>query len=167
MELLDYIKSTLKNLLKFQVKVVDKLIEKIPSGKIDYRPCDHIGSYSMGEIITHMFEMMYAYSKATRQGYLKQEDFKELPPPGSSASIDDIKMYNDAVKKYFKETVENLTNDQLKQEITFHCWHGLKLNGQYSMMAIPEEIVHHRGQMTLYLRLMGVQLRVGFIYDYD
>ncbi|WP_371801950.1 DinB family protein [Candidatus Lokiarchaeum ossiferum] len=167
MSQLQSVKGTLLHLLNNQMKVVDKLLNKISEDAVNFKPCGDESSLSLGELVAHMYEMVFAYSKAVRKGKLENEDFAEIPTPKTGATLDQIKDYIKKIKTYFHETLESLTEDKLQQEITFHCWHGFKLAGIQALMTIQEEVVHHRGQLTLYIRLLGIKLPVGFIYDYS
>lgn len=160
-------KGTLKHTLNNQMKVVDKLLAKIEDDAVNFKPCGDESSLSLGELVAHMYEMVFAYSKAVRKGRLENDDFAENPTPKTGASLDLIKEYVKKTSIYFRETLDQLTEEQLEQEVTFNCWHGFKLSGFQALMVIPEEIVHHRGQLTLYIRLLGIKLPVGFIYDYS
>ena len=164
---LTFIKQALNYTYQNQMHVINKLLDKVPAEKVDFRPCDHAKSYSLGDLISHMYEMVFACCKAVRKGSLTQEDFTEIPIPQPGASLDEIRNYINIIRSYFKETIENLTEQQLNQQVVFHCWHGMKLTGLQSIMTITEEIPHHRGQLTLYLRLMGISLPIGFIYDFS
>jgi uncharacterized damage-inducible protein DinB len=134
---------------------------------IEYRPCGDQKSYSLGELVSHMYEMIFAYSKAVEKGSLENEDFQQIPSPEKNPTLENIKGYMQNVKNHFTNVLKNLTSEQLEEQVKFTCWHGFKLSGMQALMTIQEEVVHHRGQLTLYLRLLGYELPIGFIYDYS
>jgi uncharacterized damage-inducible protein DinB len=54
----------------------------------------------------------------------------------------------------------------MNQEIVYNCWGGgTKIGGFESLATILEETIHHRGQLCLYLRMMGI--KPPFIYDFS
>jgi uncharacterized damage-inducible protein DinB len=164
---LEAVRGALDHVYHHQLKVVEKLVAKVKPEDVHYKPCGHQPSLSLGELVAHMYEMVFAYSKATVKGSLEEADFAEVPAPKYGASLEAVKAYMAQVKAFFKGVIDQLTEAQLAQTVTYTCWHGFELTGIASLMTIQEEVVHHRGQLTLYLRLLGYELPVGFIYDYS
>lgn len=164
---LENIKESLTHTLKNQLHVVEKLVDMLKPEDMEYRPCGHQQSLSTGELVCHMYEMVFAYAKAVEKGSLEQEDFQQIPSPEKDPTLEKVKAYMKEVKSFFKSTIDALSLKQIERQVIFTCWHGFKLSGMQSMMTIQEEVLHHRGQLTLYLRLLGYELPVGFIYDFS
>lgn len=58
-----------------------------------------------------------------------------------------------------------MTEEKMEKQVSYNCWGGLKIGGYESLATILEESIHHRGQLCLYLRMMGI--KPPFIYDFS
>ncbi|MFX1513375.1 MAG: DinB family protein, partial [Promethearchaeota archaeon] len=61
--------------------------------------------------------------------------------------------------------MDELTEEDLKKTVTYEIWNNFQLSGYDSLSTIITEVPHHRGQLCVYLRLLGI--KPPSIYDFS
>ena len=130
-----------------------RVLERIPSDKLAWKP--HPKSMSLGVLGLHV-----AASPGVICGWANEDvtQFKgETPPP--PASTDQILAAHDASVKTSKEILTKLGDEGLKGMWTAKA-------GDNTLMTMPKAAlvraivmnhwIHHRGQLSVYLRLLDV-----------
>ncbi len=132
-----------------------KCLERVPADKFDWKP--HEKSMTFGHLASHVAEM-FGWTPAT---LLQPElDFAKMDyKPFEPATTDDLVDFFD---KQFAEAVETLRNTS---DATFAEEWTLR-NGETVYFTAPKaavirgfvmnHIVHHRGQLSVYLRLNDI-----------
>jgi len=135
-----------------------KLIERMPSDKHDWRP--HAKSFTLSALCLHIAEMPLWAVMA-----LQQTELDLNPPGGSSYKRPDWES-KEALLKFFDDNAATARALIAKaSDAEFMVGWTLKNAGQ-DIFTIPRvavvrtwvmnHIVHHRGQLSLYLRLLDV-----------
>ena len=132
-----------------------KILSRVPAEKWDWKP--HAKSRSLGELATHVAEL-------PRWGMrMKGESFQvgsEKPP--SLRSADELVARLDQNAAAAKESIAGMSESDLDGEFRV-----LKPDGAVFFAlprrAVPRRVllnhlIHHRGQLTVYLRLLDVPL---------
>jgi uncharacterized damage-inducible protein DinB len=130
-----------------------RVLERIPEDKLTWRP--HPKSTDLGTLGLHIASVQGFFAEFLREPVREAPAFTP-PSPGSVAQI------LDAHDRSVSATVERLSSwsdDDLRAEWT------LTRNGS-TLFSLPREVAvrtlmlnhvyHHRGQLTVYLRLLGV-----------
>lgn len=141
--------------LSHEAQTTRKLLERVPTEKFDYKP--HEKSMTMGQLAAHVAEMM---SWVTASCAKDQIDFAAGDHiPFKPTTTEEILEHYD---KLVAEAIENLktTSDEDMQK----PW-SLK-NGEITLFTMPKiatirtfclnHIWHHRGQLSVYLRLNDI-----------
>ena len=132
-----------------------RILERVPGDRLAWKP--HAKSRSLGELATHVAEL-------TRWGIRFQKDSfqigSEAAPPLKSAE-DFVTRFDGNVKES-REKLSAMSDDRLEGEFTV-----LKPNGEV-FFKVPRRavlrsvllnhLIHHRGQLTVYLRENDVPL---------
>ncbi len=132
-----------------------RILERVPGDRLAWKP--HAKSRSLGELATHVAEL-------TRWGIRFQKDSfqigSEAAPPLKSAE-DFVTRFDGNVKES-REKLSAMGDDRLEGEFTV-----LKPNGEV-FFKVPRRavlrsvllnhLIHHRGQLTVYLRENDVPL---------
>ena len=130
-----------------------RVLERVPNDKLAWKP--HPKSMSLGVLALHV-----AGSPAAICGWAAQDetDFKGEPKP-APASTDEILAAHDQSVTTSKEILGRLGDEGLKK-----MWSG-KAGGN-TLMTMPKAAlvrtlamnhwIHHRGQLSVYLRLLDV-----------
>jgi uncharacterized damage-inducible protein DinB len=132
-----------------------KMLERIPADKFDYKP--HEKSMSMGRLASHIAEMFNWTAVTLQQDELDfaKFDYKPFEP----ATTDDLVEYFD---KNIAEALDILKNTS--DGVFFEPW--TMRSGEQIYFTMPKvvtmrsfvmnHIVHHRGQLSVYLRLNDI-----------
>ena len=130
-----------------------RVLERVPTDKLDWKP--HAKSMSLGVLALHV-----AASPAVIAGWAAQDETvfagDKTPPPASTA---EILAAHDAGVKTVKETLAKIGDEGLKK-----TWKATA--GGNTLMTMPKASLvraivlnhwyHHRGQLSVYLRLLDV-----------
>ncbi|HEY3293935.1 MAG TPA: DinB family protein [bacterium] len=131
-----------------------KLVDQIPEDKMDFRPTPEVRSAM--ELITHAFNFLAESVETVTAG--RHIDHKE-PTFDSKAAL--MTWMDVQVAEAFAGFAK-LTDKQLEAKI--EAW-GETFSGWQMLDFAYQEHLHHRGQLTVYLRLMGIE--PVFIYDFS
>lgn len=134
-----------------------RLLERLPEGAFDWRP--HPRSFDLGGLATHLAQIPHwgtsiltrdEHDLATSAGRAKRLD-------GVAAVLETFDRHVDEVRN----TLVSMTEGQLLQPWTLR-------RGTHVVLSIPKigalrsfvvhHTVHHRGQLTVYLRMQDVPL---------
>lgn len=138
--------------IKAEVKSSRNCLERIPESLFEYKP--HEKSMQMGYLALLVADIPRWISFMIKESVI---DFASYPQYKLSSTKALVEFFDDNIKNAVI-ALEDITADQLKDEFS------LKNNGQllYSQAKIPaisEAInhwVHHRGQLTVYMRLNDI-----------
>jgi uncharacterized damage-inducible protein DinB len=149
----DLAREQTDRLLDRVLHVFDKAVLKIPPGQLDFRPTPQ--SMTARQMAHHVYEVLLIFYRATEVGLLAKADlaFLELDPD-SAETPDDLVSWGARVKEYARSVAARLTDEKLDCEIQLYF--GMTTTGWEALRTAQEEALHHRGQMMVYLRLMGV-----------
>ncbi|MFX0013357.1 MAG: DinB family protein [Promethearchaeota archaeon] len=162
MSKLDSVKGALHYTMNHAMKTLDNAIILIPKDKLEWKPADN--TMSAAELGIHIYMCSLVYMAGTLRGEFFDEDYSIIPFDSTKIkSPSEIVEYGEKVKSFIKENLPKLTEEDLEKKITYHCWGGAKIGGYESLATILEETIHHRGQLCVYLRMLGI--KPPFIYD--
>lgn len=139
-----------------EIESTKKLIECIPTDKWDWKP--HTKSMSLGDLAKHIVGLTI-WSKNISSG--DQLDLMVDFPP---LDVQDTQGLLSLLDKYKQQVIEVYSNNT---DIAWDDLWELKA-GDYSIMKLPKflanrivvnnHIYHHRGQLSVYLRLLDVAI---------
>lgn len=130
-----------------------KQVELIPENKWDFRPTPEVRS--VGELVVHMFTYLTESTETVLAGKHEQRDEKKL-----TGKAEALKWIDSQIETGYANLAK-ITDAQLAA--TIEAW-GMPFEGWKMVGFVFDEVLHHRGQLTVYLRLMGVA--PAFIYDF-
>ena len=145
--------------LKIEHWVTRRVIEAIPPDKGDYRP-DEI-SKSAVDLAWHIAGAEHRFMTAVVTGAF---DFTTPRPDGLTTSPDVARWYVETFQKDL-DLVAALSPDQLLKPIEFRGIFNLPAIS-YLQIALNHSI-HHRGQLSMYLRPMGARVPAIYGESYD
>lgn len=164
MQKLENVKGQLHYALNMAMKTLDKAILLIPDSKLSWKPIED--AKTTAELCIHIYRDSLILTVGTLKGEANNEDYDIIPFDSQKInSSKEIVEYGGKVKQFIQETVEKLTEEDMDKQITYNCWGNVKMGGFESLSTILEETIHHRGQLCLYLRMMGI--KPPFIYDFS
>lgn len=134
-----------------------KLLERVPVDKQDWKP--HAKSMSLGALAIHVAEIP-EWMRATLE--YPELDFSKAPyePKKIASAADLLKIHDDSVAEALN-CLRNIDDTELENTWTLR-------NGEQVYFTLPKPAVlrmfvynhlyHHRGQLTVYLRMLDVPL---------
>jgi uncharacterized damage-inducible protein DinB len=146
--------------LKAEHLVTRRVIEAIPLDKSDYRP-DAVAKSAI-ELAWHIVGAEHRFLEAVAAGAF---DFSNTGRPDSlRTSADIVSWYGETFDRDVKR-LETLTGDQLARTIDFR---GLFQFPAVTYVRIGmNHSIHHRGQLSMYLRPMGAKVPAIYGESYD
>jgi uncharacterized damage-inducible protein DinB len=149
------IAAALTSELEHEAAVTRKLLERIPADKFDWKP--HEKSMSMGKLASHVAEM-HGWAKHTLEA--PELDFATMDyKPFEPATTEELVHH---FEQNLAEALNSLKN--ASDEVWMEDW-SLR-NGEQIYFTMPKiavmrgmvlsHIVHHRGQLSVYLRLNDI-----------
>jgi uncharacterized damage-inducible protein DinB len=133
-----------------------RMLERVPEHSFTWKP--HEKSMTLGRLASHIADLpMRAVTIATTDTFVRPPDFK----PFSATSTQEILDHFDESAKLARAALANLRRDQLDVIWT------MQMNGR-TMVSLPramalrrvfmDDLIHHRGQLSVYLRLLDVPI---------
>ncbi len=134
--------------------VTRRIIDQMPADKLDFKPTPEVRSYT--ETVQHMYGSLESLFKMVKEGKFVDEDKPaNLSKAELNAFVD--KKFASAMK-----TWDEITDAQLNATVA--AWGSDFTAFQFPFFAVDEQI-HHRGALTVYLRMNGITPIM--IYDYE
>lgn len=140
-----------------EMKTTRSLLERVPEGDPDWKP--HPKSMPLGRLATHVAELVGWVNSTLKQTELDfaKGDYKPTPFTTTAALLE---MF-DANVKSAREVIAGASDEDLMVTWTLR-------QGDHVIFALPRvavlraftmnHIIHHRGQLSVYLRLNDVPL---------
>ena len=146
--------------LKNENRITNSVIAAIPLEKGDYRP-DEVSKSAL-DLAWHIVATEMRFMEAVPAG---EFDFSPRPRPESIKNSADLTAwYTDNFEPRF-EKLTKLSNEQLIKIIDFR---GLfQLPAVMYLGFVLHHSVHHRGQLSMYLRPMGAKVPAIYGESYD
>ena len=141
--------------LEQEAKATRRVLERVPDAKLSWRP--HAKSMSLGQLAQHIAQMPGQISGMATQSPFPLRAFSQEPAPSTAAAL---QTFDDSMAAA-RANLAALSDDHLTRP-----WRAV--NGDRVMMEVPTAVMlrtimlnhwyHHRGQMSVYLRLLDVPL---------
>jgi uncharacterized damage-inducible protein DinB len=141
--------------LEHEAKTTRRVLERVPDNQLGWRP--HHKARTLGELALHVASTPGAVATLATQSEIQPPEFKD-PSPKSAAELIPALDESVATAKSLLEKMDDGTLNGL--------WR-IKRNGK-ELMAIPRAALlrsimlnhwyHHRGQLSVYLRELGVPI---------
>ena len=119
----------------------------MPDGDYDFRPSDDQMSFK--EQLLHMIANMMWLSSSYLGGNALEENIRE----GSFSKAEVLGILRKAFGSS-ADAVEKLKASQLDEEVDFFAG---PMNKRQILTLMNDHLIHHRGQLVVYLRLNGIQ----------
>jgi len=143
--------------LRQEAVITRRILERVPEAKLTWRP--HEKSMTLGQLALHIAAVPGRFPEALKQNVFESPGFIAPQPESKQEILDAFEESVTQAQKY----VAGLT-----PEVATSAW-TLQVNGKpvlsaprVSMlrMVMMNHIYHHRGQLSVYLRLLNVSVPV-------
>jgi uncharacterized damage-inducible protein DinB len=146
--------------LRNEQGLTKKVIEAIPPDKGDYRP-DEVSKSAL-DLAWHIVSTEMRFMNAVAAG---QFDLSPRPRPEYVKTSADLSAwYTENFEPHF-ESLSKLSNEQLLKIVDFR---GIfQLPAVLYLNFVLHHSIHHRGQLSMYLRPMGAKVPAIYGESYD
>ncbi len=155
-----FVHNAILGMLKNEHRTTRSVLAAVPSANVDYRPDPH--AKSANELLRHIASADNFFLKSVVDGAFV---------PGSVKIPEDVKTPTEVVAWYEKEYAKNfdavskLSGEQLIRMVDFR---GVVQRPAFAFLQIGLlHTVHHRGQLSTYLRPMGGKVPAIYGESYD
>ena len=134
-----------------------KHLERLPEDKLDWRP--HEKSFTAGALASHITEMVGWADAILKQDGLDFDPATYKPYLATSVA-ELLKTFDDNVAKG-KQALAGATDDSLNQPWSFKIMGQVRFERPRAATfrdVTLSHIIHHRGQFSVYLRLLNVHV---------
>jgi len=146
--------------LKNEQRLTKSVIEAIPLDKGDYRP-DAISKCAL-ELAWHIVSAEMRFMNAVAAG---EFDLSPRPRPDSVKNSSDLAAWYSSNFEPRFEKLTKLSNEQLLKIIDFRG--VFQLPAVMYLNFLLHHSIHHRGQLSVYLRPMGAKVPAIYGESYD
>lgn len=152
------IRDTFLPEFEHEMTTTRKTLERVPEDKVDWKP--HDSSMAMGRLAGHIAEMC-GFAAATLQG-----DSLDFAPPGGTPMQPTVMKSRQQLLDLFDKNVASARAaiSKASDEDLQKVW--TLMNGGKTFFAMPRiqvlrsmilnHVIHHRGQLSVYLRMNQV-----------
>jgi len=140
--------------------VTHKAIAAIPEGRLNWKPCPQVRTVK--ELVRHIYAWERLWARAAKSGGLTQKD-AEKEERTEFKEPRELIAYARKVHREATGIVKKLAERDLKRKVKL--FFGMELPASGCIATIYDEHWHHRGQLYVYLRLLGVD--PPFVYGSD
>jgi uncharacterized damage-inducible protein DinB len=146
--------------LRTEHPTTERVIAAIPPGQVDYRPDDIVKSAI--DLAWHIVTAENRFVEAVIAGSF---DLSPLPRPEPIRTAAEVNgWYADRFEKNLAR-LSDLTGEQLTKIIDFRG--RLQFPAVFYLQLGMSHTIHHRGQLTMYLRPMGARVPSIYGESYD
>ncbi len=139
-------KTELSKLLKREITITLKVMRAFPENKLDFTP--HERSSNARKLMSTCIFEMFLMKSLVFDEHIDNSIYKTYFPDSVKKLVEDFeKETSDIAAK-----LEALPESELNKEIVFA---GRKIIADEFMMMMLFDQIHHRGQMSVYIRLAG------------
>jgi uncharacterized damage-inducible protein DinB len=142
--------------LENELKTTRRILERVPDGNDEYRP--HEKSMTLGGLATHLAQLPgFGLAMLTSDEW---DPMNRPKTPSIANNAERLKMF-DELTAVLRERMEQLTWDQTKGVWKIKSGDRVFAEGKRGVMlrsALITHMAHHRAQLGVYLRVLGVPI---------
>jgi len=132
---------------------VDRALALIPDDRLAERPVEM--QLPVGALIAHIYQAAAMCARATRLGRMTASDMEGIGEPEKASGRADIEAIGVTARAEIATAIDAMTADTADRVIEFYF--GISATGLEAASIGYSELVHHRGQVTSFLRMMGLE----------
>ncbi|MGI8402386.1 MAG: DinB family protein [Gemmatimonadaceae bacterium] len=145
---------------KSELATTRRVLERVPDGNDDWRP--HAKSSSLANLATHVTQLAgFGIAMLTTDEF---DALNRRPDPKVTSNAERLKMF-DGMSAEFQSLLEKLTWDRAASPWRFRAGDHVIAEGPRAQLirsAVITHMAHHRAQLGVYLRLLGIPVPSTF-----
>lgn len=140
--------------LDHELETTRRVLDRVPEQHLAWKP--HEKSFSLGQLATHLTQIPFWITTTIKQDELDAAAAPRIDPPSTHAEL---------MRRFDENTAEARDAVQDADESTFGAPWTLRA-GDHVILSMPRlavlrsfclsHMIHHRGQLSVYLRLLDV-----------
>ena len=142
--------------LESELRTTRRMLERVPDGQDDYRP--HEKSMTLGGLATHLAQLPgFGIAMLTSDEF---DPMNRPPTPKPASTAERLKVF-DQLSAKMRELIQQLTWENTKVVWKIKSGDRVFVEGPRGVMlrsALITHMAHHRAQLGVYLRLLGVPI---------
>lgn len=139
-------KPDILKLFKKEFATTLKVMKAFPGDKLEFKP--HERSQSAKRIMSTFVFEMYLLESYVFGGKIESSAYSDYSPAGLEELIGDFEKWTSGIIS----KTESMDDETLAKEVNFA---GKKFNVSEFMIMMLSDQIHHRGQMSVYIRMAG------------
>ncbi len=140
--------------------ITERYFELLSDEDLNWKPRDDMRT--VRDLVVHLLEGIQLTCTCVKKGEIKNEDQEAITKELQGYTVAQLVAYSKKMRKLHVDTVKNASDADLQKII--HVFYG-EFPWATMLGFTYDEHLHHRGQLSVYLRLMGKEL--PFAYDYE
>jgi uncharacterized damage-inducible protein DinB len=144
--------------IRKESEATSRMLERVPGDKLDWQP--HPKSKSVGDLAYHI-----AALPALVANVLRRDDFDAAAPrPAMPRDVPPVEVFRRNLDE-FLSVIGSMDYDQMMQPFRFHFGDKTLLEGPKAVVVrtlLMNHTYHHRGQLSVYLRLLDVPVPIVY-----
>jgi uncharacterized damage-inducible protein DinB len=139
--------------LTLEAAVTRRYLESVPFDKLGYKPTEK--SETLGRLAIHIAEIVAWWTSVVETNKLDFTDFE----PKNIKSSEELLTYFDKLLAEAKQSLSKVKDEEFKKEWSMTLGNEILLTltkKQVARLFCMNHLVHHRSQLGVYLRLLGI-----------
>lgn len=142
--------------LEQELRVSRSLLERVPDDQLDWKP--HEKSFSLGSLATHIANLPYWITATLRSDFFDLTGISHRPTAGNREEL--LRLFDDTAAE-MRAALDSADDAALLR--TWELRMGDKVLQRMPKLGVIRgmgisHFIHHRGQLSVYLRLLDVPL---------
>ncbi len=133
---------------------LERGLRAIPEDRLAERPVP--GAWPIGLLIAHIYEVVHVTLLGVKLGACTEADVADIPAAEAVAdSRQGLLARAETLRGWVGEFRHQLSDEQVSRQVRYYF--GAEARGLDAINLAYAELLHHRGQVQSYLRLMGIE----------
>ncbi|MDP9728590.1 MULTISPECIES: DinB family protein [Alicyclobacillus] len=130
------------------------ILQKLPESALHFKPWD--GALSLADLIVHMHGSSLMFSGAVKAGRFERPSGQQAAKP---TTLDELRQLAAHMTEETKNTLLAIPQEHLEKPVegTEMFGGGQPLQGKTVLSIMIDHEIHHKGQLFVYARMVGVQ----------
>lgn len=133
--------------------VVDRAFSSIPDDRLSEVPVS--GQMGVGTLVAHIYQAVAMCARAFVLGRMEEDDMDGLRDPEDGWDRDSIAELGAQAHAEIAAALDTVSPDSASRSIDFYF--GYQASGLETTWLCQSELLHHRGQLVTFLRIMGIE----------
>ncbi|RUS42826.1 DinB family protein [Cohnella sp. AR92] len=134
-------------------KVLLQMLEEVKTEQLGYKPWEQ--AMSLSQQALHIVGAMDMFAATVKNG-----TFTPGQPPKEFSTAEELRAIIAESTKATEAVLRSIAVEQLEKAVDFH---GRSMPGSVLLQNAKDHEIHHKGQLFVYLRLLGIEKLPFFV----